>query len=69
MHYINILKWNEGEWGKIQYMKVPIFDPKYWIYTSQVCTTFWVGGLIGTSEECVYGVIGISKHILGSKRL
>ena len=55
--------------GKIQYMKVPIFYPQYCIFTIHVCTTFWEGGLIGTSEECIYGVIGIcasiSMHVSG----
>ena len=50
-------------------MKVSIFYPKYCIFTSQVCATFLLGGLIGTSEKCIYGVIGIcasvSMHVLG----
>ena len=47
----------------MQYMKVPIFYPIYCIFISQVCTTLWVGRLIGTCEECVYGVIGICASI------
>ena len=50
-------------------MKVPICYPKYYMFTIQVCTTFLIGGLIGTSEECIYGVIGIcasvSMHVSG----
>ena len=50
---------HEGKQGKIKHMKVPRFDPKYCIYTSQVCTMFWVWEIVGTSEECIYGIIGI----------
>ena len=44
-------------------MKVPTFYPIYCIFTSQVCTTLWVERLIGTSEECVYSVIGICASV------
>ena len=54
---------HEGKWGKIQYMKVPIFYPTCCIYTCQVCTTFWVGKLIETSKECIYGIIGIRVSV------
>ena len=43
--------------------------PIYCIFTSPVCTTLWVGKLIGITEECVYGVIGVymsgSMHVFG----
>ena len=37
-------------------MKVSIFYSIYCIFTSQVCTTIWLGKLIGTSGECIYCV-------------
>ena len=43
-------------------MKVPIPYPKYCKFTSQVCTTSWVEGSIGISEECIYGVL-VSVHL------
>ena len=50
---------HEGKKGKVQYMKVPIFYPKYCIYTNQVCTNFLGMGDNRNSEECIYGIIGI----------
>ena len=46
-------------------MKVPIFYPIYFIFTTQVCTTSWVGKLIGTNEKCIYGINGIRMHVFG----
>ena len=60
---------HRGELGKTQYMKVPIFTSKYCIYSTQVCTAFWVWGVIGTSVECIYGVscicVSVCMHIFG----
>ena len=37
--------------------------PKYCIYSTQVCTTFWIWRIIERSKKCVYGIIGISVSV------
>ena len=47
----------------MQDMKVPIFYPKYCIYTNQVCTTFWIRRLTGTNGNCIYDINGICATV------